>query len=624
MRNNVFIPGSLISWRGDDFRISKIISLYTFLAENLETGELQSVPISEAKPSAAVASAVDDEPTVDLSDLTESEIREAENRYKIIESLLKNDFFRTRKHVEAVSAQSKVSVATLYRWIAAFERSNKLSSLIGRRRSDKGLSRIEDVSERILQLSIQERYLSDVRPSIDDGYMDFKQRCRAASVKPCSKSTFARRVSIIAPRELALRRRGPKAVREEFDPVPDNFKGGAFPLQTIQIDHTQPNVILVDDVYRKTIGRPWVTFAIDLYSRVIPGFHLSLAPPSATSVALCLSHAICRKEQWLASRGIQVDWPMWGLMDRVHADNGPDFRSNSVNRACKERDIRLTWRPLLKTEYGGHVERLMRTVKTDLANLQGTTFKNPEDRGEYDSEGKAIFTFSEFERWLVVYITRYYHARKHTGLDTSPLKKFEEGLLYGSDDAPPKGLPDPVHDEHRLYLDFLPYVERTVQRYGVEFDSIIYYHPSIARWIGVKSPLKSSKDGKHLFKFEDHQINFIYFYDPEIKDYLEIPRVRRSASNMTRHEWSLAKKKLREQGKENVDEEAIMQAHAELKSIEAESAEKTKSHRRNQQRKKEAVRATAHISSGASLPELSTKIINGFSSGPIKPFNELE
>jgi len=624
MGNSIFVPGNLISWRGDNFRIAKVVSIFNFLAQNLETGELLNVPVSEAKPAKLDSAPDEDEQKVDLTDLSEAELKEAEERYKIIEPLLSNEFVRTRNHVEALSAQTNISVATLYRWIAAFERTNTLSSLITRRRSDKGKPRIVDVSEKILRLNIQEEFLRGERPTIEEGYMDYKKRCKAASVEPCSKSTYARRIEAIAPRELALKRRGPKTVREQFDPAIGNYEGGIFPLQTIQIDHTQPNVILVDDDFRKPIGRPWVTFAIDISSRVIPGFHLSLAPPSATSVALCLSHAICRKEQWLASRDIETEWPIWGLMDRVHADNGPDFRSKSVSRACQEYHIRLKWRPLLKTEYGGHIERLMKTVKTDLANLRGTTFSNPEDRGEYDSEGNAIFTFSEFERWLVVYITKYYHARLHTGIGRPPIKKYEEGLLYGSDDAPPKGLPDPVANEQRLYLDFLPYKERTVQKYGVELDSIRYFHTSIARWIGVKSPAKNSTSGKHIFKYEDHQVNFIYFYDPEANEYLEIPRVRRSASNMTRYEWRLAKRKLKDQGKELIDEEAIMQAHAELKAIEAASAEKTKAHRRNQQRKKESVRATAHISQNSEVDKAPEKSISGFSSGPIKPFSELE
>lgn len=624
MGNSIFIPGSLITWRGDNFKIAKVVSIFNFLAENLVTGELLNVPVSEARPAKLAIPPEEDQERVDLADLTEAELKEAEERYKIIEPLLSQEFARTRNHVEALSAQTNISVATLYRWIAAFERSNTLSALITRRRSDKGKPRIVEMSEKILRINIDEEFLRGERPTIEEGYMDYKKRCKAASVKPCSRSTYARRIEAIAPRELALRRQGPKTAREQFDPATGNYEGGKFPLQTIQIDHTQPNVILVDDVYRKPIGRPWVTFAIDISSRVIPGFHLSLAPPSATSVALCLSHAICRKEQWLSNRQIDTEWPIWGLMDRVHADNGPDFRSKSVNRACQEYHIRLKWRPLLKTEYGGHVERLMKTVKTDLANLRGTTFSNPEDRGEYDSEGNAIFTFSEFERWLVVYITKYYHARKHTGIGMPPIKKYEEGLLYGSDDAPPKGLPDPVANEQRLYLDFLPYKERTVQKYGVELDVIRYFHTSIARWIGVKSPAKNSTQGKHLFKYEDHQVNFIYFYDPELNEYLEIPRVRRSAANMTRHEWRLAKRKLQDQGKELIDEEAIMQAHAELKAIEEASAEKTKSHRRNQQRKKESVRATAHISVRSTVDKTPEQPIAGFSSGPIKPFSELE
>lgn len=48
----------------------------------------------------------------------------------------------------------------------------------------------------------------------------------------------------------------------------------------VQIDHTLVDIIIVDPVERLPIGRPYVTFAIDVYSRCIAGFVLSLEAPS--------------------------------------------------------------------------------------------------------------------------------------------------------------------------------------------------------------------------------------------------------------------------------------------------------------------------------------------------------
>lgn len=54
--------------------------------------------------------------------------------------------------------------------------------------------------------------------------------------------------------------------------------------------------------------------------------------------------------------------------------------------------------------------------------LPGTNFSNPEERGDYDSDKTACLTLEELERWLAIAITRYYHIRKHAGInDEIPL-----------------------------------------------------------------------------------------------------------------------------------------------------------------------------------------------------------
>ncbi len=60
-------------------------------------------------------------------------------------------------------------------------------------------------------------------------------------------------------------------------------------MEWLQMDHTLVDLILVDPVDRAPIGRPWITLAIDVFSRCVAGFHLSLEAPSATSVGLCLT-----------------------------------------------------------------------------------------------------------------------------------------------------------------------------------------------------------------------------------------------------------------------------------------------------------------------------------------------
>jgi putative transposase len=43
-------------------------------------------------------------------------------------------------------------------------------------------------------------------------------------------------------------------------------------------------------------------------------------------------------------------------------------------------------------------------------------------------------------------------------------------------------------DAYRLKLDFLPYEERSVQRYGLALDGVHYYSDVLRRWIDSRGP----------------------------------------------------------------------------------------------------------------------------------------
>ena len=81
----------------------------------------------------------------------------------------------------------------------------------------------------------------------------------------------------------------------------------------MQADHTPVDLIVVDEINRLPIGRPWVTIVFDVASRAVVGFHATLEAPSAASVAMALNMACLPKSKWLRSLAIDLDWPMHGI-----------------------------------------------------------------------------------------------------------------------------------------------------------------------------------------------------------------------------------------------------------------------------------------------------------------------
>jgi hypothetical protein len=66
--------------------------------------------------------------------------------------------------------------------------------------------------------------------------------------------------------EVVCTREGAAAARAVLlSPSP----GSLWPLDVLQMDHTPVDLILVDEAARRPIGRPWLTLAMDVDSRMV-------------------------------------------------------------------------------------------------------------------------------------------------------------------------------------------------------------------------------------------------------------------------------------------------------------------------------------------------------------------
>lgn len=390
-----------------------------------------------------------------------------------------------------------------------------------------------------------------------------------------------------------------------------------------KIDHTKLDIILVDDIHRRPIGRPWITVAIDVFSRMITGFYVSFDPPSALSTGLCLAHAIVAKDAWLTKHEVKGAWPCWGLPKKIHLDNAKEFRGKMLQRACQQYGIDIEWRPVARPHFGGHIERAIGTLLTEIQTLSGTTFSNTLERKGYDSESKATLTLSEFETWLTTFITDVYHQRKHSSLGTSPLAKYKEGVL-GNGRRPGAGLPPKIADETKLRLDFMPFEERTVQQYGVALDEVHYWHDVLRPWIGATEPNNPKIARKFIFRRDPRDISVIWFYDPELRTYFAIPY--RDGSRPVLSTWELreAKRILMTEGKTNIDERMIFSAYERMREIELRAQGKTKAARRAQQRRTTDSGTRIKVSAQPLKSRLSSENSTIDLSDDLQPFDDLD
>lgn len=573
-------PGSEVVFQNKSYRINLVVDLNQVVLLDPISNETVTAPVSELAAPMSIQKA-----KPDLELIEDKAWQTAQKRFEIIKPLIGKQS-RTRTDVGEVARTNDVSTNTVYGWLKLYEDSQLLTSLIPKVRKDKGGSKLTSAQEEIIREVIEAEYLSKQKKTKKKVCDEVKKRCIEKGITPPHQNTVRNRIGSLSDEIVAARRLGKKTADNDFKPIEGEFPGADTPLAVVQIDHTKLDVILVDDHFRRAVGRPWITLAFDVFSRMVTGFYVSFDPPSAMSTGLCLAHSILPKDGWLIKHGVKGDWPLWGLPAKVHVDNAKEFRGNMLQKACDEYGIDLEWRPVARPNFGAHVERALGTFSKEIHMLPGSTFSNPQEKGEYDSEAKAALTLSEFESWLATYIVDVYHQKVHSMIKMTPMTRYRKGI-FGDSERPGAGLPPKITDEDKLKLDLMPYELRTIQDYGVRIDDIYYYSDVLRRWINARHPDDPNKKRKFMFRRDPRDISQVWFYDPELNRYFEISY--RDTSHPAISIWELreAKKRLEEEGRSVVDEAAIFSAYDRMREIEETAVSKSKSARRAVQRRKQ-------------------------------------
>jgi putative transposase len=596
MRKRIDIKVGGLVQNGDGiYRIKEVLDFNLIIGVEVETGRSASLRINELSP----VIADNEQPTEDLDEIADEDWKIAQERFAAIKPLL-NMTTMGRNDVEQRAKEAKVSAATLYRWLRKYNAIGVVTALIPQKRGWKeGKSRIPVFAEQVIDEVIKDFYLTTQRSTPQKTVTEVLRRCQQRGIDAPHASTIRARIGKVTEKQR-LRGRGYKEkAKNKFLPVPGSFPNADFPLAVIQIDHTPADIILVDDLYRKPIGRPWITLAMDINSRMVTGYYLSFDPPSETSVAMCVAHSVLPKDEWLLLHKVDAQWPVWGFPKTIHVDNGADFRSNNFQQSCLTYGINLEYRPVKQPRYGGHIERALGTLLREMHDLPGTTFSSIKEKEGYNSEKEAAMTKSEFETWLVTLICKVYHQRMHSSIGMTPHRKWEIGI-FGNTEVQGVGLPARPADRHTVLLDFLPSFRRTVQTFGVTIDGMTYYADVLRQWINAEDTETKGKKREFVFRRDPRDISTVWFFDPDLKQYFKVPFADQALPSMSIWEYQQAREMLKQEGKKSVNEHQVLHAITELRSKVEESKEMSKKARRSSQRRKEHEK---NITPAAPLPQ---------------------
>lgn len=264
------------------------------------------------------------------------------------------------------------------------------------------------------------------------------------------------------------------------------------PGSRIQIDASEVNFALSSTLNRRNlVGRPWVYFVRDVWSRYILGYYLGFQPPSMIAASLALMCAFSTKEALLRRFGFDPEVDIWlpGFVGGALLHDGGELTSHQgdwlVGRLAMTFEQTASDRGDLK----GAVETLFQWSDVEWASTVPGRRPSPRYRGrrrtqediDLAAQGK-LNTVAEFERKLIQFILRWNNRHVLTGYDPDrdmmaagvnriPHEMLEWGVVN-------RGAPRRFPDEEVRFM-LMPRVAAKVYPDGIHFGGVSYTCPQL-------------------------------------------------------------------------------------------------------------------------------------------------
>jgi hypothetical protein len=245
-----------------------------------------------------------------------------------------------------------------------------------------------------------------------------------------------------------------------------------------EIDATRADVILVSFDRKSILGKPTLYVVIDVFSRLVAGFHVSLASESWFEAMIAMDNAATNKVEFCAKYGIDIteeEWPCHYLPKSLISDRG------ELKAQFTERFVNLEVDVLNAPSYRGDLKpfvesRFHITNETIRQFLPGSTEAKAWVRGDRDPAKEAALTIEEFNQFLIIFFMTYnksalsrdYLPTKEMfsdNVELTPLKVWTWG----------KGR-RLLHEKSRneIRYNMLPREQAKVTRFGIEFGRLCY------------------------------------------------------------------------------------------------------------------------------------------------------
>ena len=437
----------------------KVIQIFNQELSNLvRTGAISVVALQETK-------------TKQMKQLLEraskQDCAEANHRYQII----------TRYLSGARSNQNQeVSIRTIQRWLNQWNQAEQLygSGYVGLlpRINQKGnrKQKLPPLTHKLIAEYIANDYETYKQKSKRAVYGALVNACEREKTAVPSYKTFLKFCNCRPTYEQIKKRQGSRSAysNEPFywELEFTTPRHGNRPWAICHLDHTQLDIELVSSKTQALLGRPWVTFLSDAYSRRILAFYLTFDAPSYRSCMMVIRDCVSRHGR---------------LPQCLVVDGGKEFSSVYFERLLAMYECTSKTRPGAKPRFGSVCERLFGTANTMfIHNLAGNTQVTKNLRSVTPSVNPrhhAVWTLGSLHKYLSNWIYEFYDLQEHPALGLSPQQAYEQSIIQ-TGLRPSRLIP---YDETFRILT-MPTTKKgtakVIPNQGVKINHLYYWHNS--------------------------------------------------------------------------------------------------------------------------------------------------
>lgn len=321
------------------------------------------------------------------------------------------------------------------------------------------------------------------------------------------------------------------------------FAGNVHPipasrlLEVVLIDSTVLDTwCVLDDETMLPLGRPTLTIAIDLFTRMILAVVVTFEPASLFTAMACLKRVNMPKHD------INERWPnihrisdAWGKPGMVVLDNELAQIGKSYQSACEDAKINVRWAPVKRPQYKAVVERFFLTLKRMLLDkLPGGLPYKPEIMRllGIDPRDVATITLDKLTELVNMTINDLYHYNTHSTINMPPALAWQK--------SKEKHKRPFIGDIDFLDKAFGALEDGVLTTSGIEFANMVFHDRDITsslmddlgrkapKWSRRKTPL-SSLNPPVMFKYNPANVEAIHVWNSVRKEYVRLPNLAEDA-----------------------------------------------------------------------------------------------